>query len=35
VFQPYELVEDNRTGVAMGNVNAVMDGGMDREIEIP
>lgn len=30
VFQPYTLVKDTRTGVEIGNVNAVMDGDIDR-----
>lgn len=29
VFQPYQLVKDNRTGFEMGNVAAVMDGDID------
>ncbi len=29
VFQPYTLVKDHRTGVEIGNVQAVMDGGID------
>ena len=29
VFQPYTMVKDHRTGVEVGNVNAVMDGGLD------
>jgi len=29
VFQPYSLVKDHRTGVEMGNVQAVMDGDID------
>jgi len=33
VFQPYQLVKDHRTGVETGNVNAVMDGGIDPFIE--
>ena len=33
VFQPYTLVKDNRTGVETGNIQAVMDGGIDEFIE--
>ena len=33
VFQPYTLVKDNRTGVETGNIQAVMDGGLDPFIE--
>lgn len=29
IFQPYCLVKDHRTGVEMGNVDAVMNGGLD------
>lgn len=29
VFHPYSLVKDHRTGVEIGNVNAVMDGELD------
>ncbi len=29
VFQPYTLVKDHRTGVEIGNVEKVMDGGID------
>ncbi|MGN0308491.1 MAG: peptide chain release factor 2 [Lachnospiraceae bacterium] len=29
VFQPYTMVKDHRTGVESGNVDAVMDGGLD------
>jgi peptide chain release factor 2 len=29
VFQPYRLVKDHRTGVEVGNVDAVMDGELD------
>ena len=29
VFQPYRLVKDHRTGVEMGNTDAVMDGELD------
>ncbi|HEX9861354.1 MAG TPA: peptide chain release factor-like protein, partial [Nitrospirota bacterium] len=33
VFQPYQLVKDHRTGVEVGNVNAVMDGDLDQFID--
>lgn len=33
VFCPYTMVKDHRTGVEMGNVDAVMDGGLDEFIE--
>ncbi len=33
VFQPYQMVKDHRTDVEIGNVNAVMDGEIDRFIE--
>ncbi|MBN1825911.1 MAG: peptide chain release factor 2 [Candidatus Eisenbacteria bacterium] len=33
VFQPYTLVKDHRTGEESGNVQAVMDGGIDRFID--
>ena len=33
VFQPYTLVKDNRTGIETGNIQAVMDGGLDEFIE--
>lgn len=33
VFQPYQMVKDHRTGVEMGNVQAVMDGEIDPFIE--
>ena len=29
IFQPYRLVKDHRTGVEVGNVDAVMDGELD------
>lgn len=32
VFQPYRLVKDHRTGVEVGNVDAVMDGELDEFI---
>jgi peptide chain release factor 2 len=30
IFQPYKLVKDLRTGEESGNVDAVMDGNIDR-----
>jgi len=33
VLQPYRLVKDHRTGVEMGNVDAVLDGDLDTFIE--
>ena len=33
VFQPYTMVKDHRTGVDIGNINAVMDGDLDALIE--
>ncbi len=30
VFQPYQMVKDLRTGVETGNIQAVMDGDLDR-----
>jgi peptide chain release factor 2 len=33
VFQPYQLIKDHRTGIEIGNVNAVMDGEIDSFIE--
>ncbi len=32
VFQPYQLVKDLRTGIETGNIQAVMDGDLDRFI---
>lgn len=32
-FHPFSLVKDHRTGVEIGNVQAVMDGGIDRFIK--
>jgi len=32
VFHPYSMVKDHRTGEEVGNVNAVMDGDLDRFI---
>ena len=29
ILQPYRIVKDNRTGVELGNVDAVLDGGID------
>jgi peptide chain release factor 2 len=33
VLQPYTLVKDVRTGVEVGNVQAVLDGGLEPFIE--
>ena len=33
VFHPYSMVKDHRTNIEIGNVNAVMDGDIDRLIE--
>ncbi len=33
VLQPYRLVRDHRTGLEMGNVDAVLDGGIDAFVE--
>lgn len=33
VLQPYRLVKDHRTGVEVGNVDSVLDGGIDGFIE--
>lgn len=33
VFHPYTMVKDHRTGVQVGNINAVMDGDIDEFIE--
>jgi len=33
VFQPYTLVKDNRTGVEVGDVHAVMDGQLDPFVQ--
>jgi len=33
IFQPYQMVKDHRTNIDMGNVQAVMDGDIDRFIE--
>ena len=34
VMQPYRMVKDHRTGVEIGNVDAVMDGGIDEFIRV-
>ncbi len=33
VLQPYRMVKDHRTGVEIGNVDAVLDGELDPFIE--
>ena len=33
VFHPYSMVKDHRTSVETGNVQAVMDGELDRFVE--
>ena len=33
VLQPYRLVKDHRTGIEAGNVDAVLDGDIDRFIK--
>jgi peptide chain release factor 2 len=33
VLHPYRLVKDHRTGVEVGNVDAVLAGGLERFIE--
>lgn len=33
IFQPYTMVKDHRTGIEIGNVQAVMDGDIDPFIE--
>ena len=33
VFQPYKLVKDHRTNAETGNVQAVMDGGLEMFVE--
>lgn len=33
VFQPYTMVKDHRTGAEIGNVDSVMDGGLDAFIK--
>jgi peptide chain release factor 2 len=32
VLQPYQMVKDHRTGIEVGNVNAILDGDLDRFI---
>ena len=32
-FHPYQIIKDHRTGVEVGNVDAVMDGEIDAFIE--
>ncbi len=32
-MQPYRLVKDHRTGVEAGDVDSVLDGGIDAFIE--
>jgi len=33
VFHPYSLIKDHRTGVEVGNIQAVMDGDLDPFLE--
>jgi peptide chain release factor 2 len=33
VLHPYQLVKDHRTGIEIGNTNAVLDGAIDEFIE--
>jgi peptide chain release factor 2 len=33
VFQPYQMVKDHRTGHETGNIQGVMDGGLEKFIE--
>lgn len=33
VFQPYQMVKDHRTGFEVGNIQSVMDGGLDGFIK--
>jgi peptide chain release factor 2 len=33
VLHPYRMVKDHRTGVEIGNADAVLDGDLDRLIE--
>ncbi len=33
VFQPYQMVKDHRTGFEIGNVESIMDGGLDPFID--
>ncbi|MEF9426133.1 MAG: peptide chain release factor 2 [Candidatus Mariimomonas ferrooxydans] len=32
-LQPYQLIKDHRTGIEIGNVNAVLDGNLDKFIK--
>jgi peptide chain release factor 2 len=32
-FHPYQIIKDHRTGLEVGNVDAVMDGGLDPFIQ--
>ena len=34
VLQPYRLVKDHRTGLEVGNVDHVLDGGIDEFIKM-
>ena len=34
VLHPYQMVKDHRTGLEMGNANAVLDGKIDLFIEM-
>lgn len=33
IFQPYQMVKDHRTGIEVGNIQAVMDGDIDQFIQ--
>ena len=33
VLQPYQMVKDHRTGIEIGNTNAVLDGDIDAFIQ--
>jgi peptide chain release factor 2 len=33
VLHPYQMVKDHRTGVEVGNIQAVLDGDIDRFIQ--
>jgi peptide chain release factor 2 len=33
ILQPYRVVKDHRTGIEMGNVDAVLDGYLDKFIK--
>ena len=33
VLHPYQMVKDHRTNMEIGNVNAVLDGTLDKFIE--